>query len=174
MKNTVLLLAAILTALCAGALYRISSLSPAALQMCALNVGGLNIPAQACRSYLIHWQNIDQAWLNHFYQEGGLSFVLTDDESGDYAEHLNIAEILINKGVNINKIDPMSGYTPLHSAVLLNNLAAVDFLLQHQADMQQLDSQFHKTPLQLLQWLQHNKPEIDRSAVQQALIHAQY
>ncbi|MFC1743609.1 ankyrin repeat domain-containing protein [Candidatus Riflebacteria bacterium] len=84
---------------------------------------------------------------------------------------LQVAEILLQRGLNINEIGP-SGGTALHSAVILNQPELVKFLLKHKADrtIGQKILKGHpmngKNPLQVAQWLQKNsKTGVDYSEV---------
>ncbi len=60
---------------------------------------------------------------------------------------LEVARILVSKGADINGIDVNSGRTPLHEAILMNNIEVVKFLLKHRADpylrVNQPKSKFH-------------------------------
>ncbi len=108
-------------------------------------------------------------------EEGpGLSFVLGNSETS--AKFLNF---LLEKGINVNKISPIDGATPLYGAVLLNDPELVKFLLDRGADptirkekgggpapFTEFDN---LTPLELAHALSRNRPEIDRSKVKQIL-----
>lgn len=166
MKKICLILLVAIMMCGAGGWYLIARLSASELQLCAVGSGGITLPRMACEHYLTQWQDWQSsAWQQDFNANGGISFILTDLEDGHYAQHLQLAERLLQKGADINFINPLSGYSALHEAVLVNNSAAVEFLVQHQADQTVLDKNFNKTPLALALFLQQQNPSIDRSAV---------
>ncbi|MBI3561656.1 MAG: ankyrin repeat domain-containing protein [Gammaproteobacteria bacterium] len=122
--------------------------------------------------YTLHFRGTKQD-IADLEQGAGLSFVFGDSETR--SKFLNF---LIEKGINVNKISPIDGATPLHGAVLFNDPELVKFLLDHGADpnmrkeknVNSLPEYDNLTPLELVDVMSRNKPEIDRSKVKQILV----
>ena len=123
--------------------------------------------------YTLHFRGTKEDIAN-LEGRNGLSFVLGNNET--QAKFLNF---LLEKGINVNKVSPIDGATPLHSAVLLNDPELVKFLLDRGADpmirkekgggpasFTEFDN---LTPLELAHALSRNRPAIDRSKVKQIL-----
>ncbi len=123
--------------------------------------------------YTLHFRGTKEDIAN-LEGRNGLSFVLGNSET--QAKFLNF---LLEKGINVNKVSPVNGYTPLHSAVLLNDPELVKFLLDRGAEptirkekgggsasFTEFDN---LTPLELAEKMSRNRPETDRSKVKQIL-----
>jgi hypothetical protein len=104
----------------------------------------------------------------------GLSYVFSDSK-----KRSTFLNFLLDKGVNINKVSPLDGTTPLHAAVLQNDPELVKFLLDHGADptirKAKDNSSFtefdNMTPLEMLEKMVQNRPELAaRSKVKQVLL----
>ena len=64
-----------------------------------------------------------------------------------FQENLEILQLLLEYGFDINAQVPSNGYTPLHYCVRMNNLNAARFLLAHNADRTIRDSDGY-TPME--------------------------
>lgn len=101
-------------------------------------------------------------------QSGTLPFVVNlMTEPGAHREAARqLAEKLIARGANVNRVDPATGYAPLHAAVLANSVSTVRFLLDHGADRTLRDAGHNRTALALARHLAEQSPlSLDRSAV---------
>jgi len=52
-----------------------------------------------------------------------------------FQDNLQIVQLLIDAGYDVNAIGPRNGYTPLHDAVWSNNLPALKLLVEHGGDL---------------------------------------
>ena len=94
----------------------------------------------------------------------GLEFILNGpDEDLKYT----IAEHFIANGLDVNSVNHHGGhgYTPLHAAVLYNDLERTEFLLNHGASLTIRDQVGHLTPVEFARLLQQKTPDIDRSEI---------
>jgi ankyrin repeat protein len=65
-----------------------------------------------------------------------------------WAGHTQIGAYLIEKGADINRANPNRGFTPLHLAAVLNDVALVQLLVDKGANLQAKDKD-GKTPLDI-------------------------
>lgn len=68
-----------------------------------------------------------------------------------------IAESLLMAGADPNIIDPLSGQTPLHAAVMERSAQMVDLLLSHDAYINISDSEYGLTPAQMAEHLHYHE-----------------
>ncbi|XP_009475225.1 PREDICTED: ankyrin repeat and SOCS box protein 6 isoform X2 [Nipponia nippon] len=80
-----------------------------------------------------------------FYQEGVSYALLKVTELG----LVPAAEILLEFGADLSFEDPVTYYTPLHIAVLRNQLDMVELLVRHGADINRRDRIHESSPLDL-------------------------
>lgn len=52
-----------------------------------------------------------------------------------FQDNVNIVQLLINAGYDVNAVGPRNGYTPLHDAVWANNLPALKLLVANGGDL---------------------------------------
>lgn len=128
----------------------------------------INLPAGMCDYFLRHYRN-DKEDISQLEQGTGLSFVL-------HARDRRLSDYFIKNGINVNKVSPLTGLTPLHNMVVNNDIELVKYLLEHGADVKvKADAKFYPaayTSLELLDMLSQKDPKTDRSAVRQLLIAA--
>ncbi|MCG6202977.1 ankyrin repeat domain-containing protein, partial [Psychromonas antarctica] len=111
----------------------ISKMNPETIVMCTLNEGGILIPAKACEYYLYNHRDIASD-VYEMSNSVGLSFIL---EGKNKIKKYEIASFFILNGLSVNSINYSGGYniTPLHGAVIGNDLEMVSFLLSNGASI---------------------------------------
>ena len=143
------------------------------LILCSEGQGGIRIPEGLCSTYLFHFRGTPND-ISSLSEGAGLSFILNDPENSQ--KKYRIATFLIHKGLDVNDINHYGGdgFTPLHSAVVSNELPDVKYLLQMGANIELKDDHYRMTPLELGKHLQALNPKIDRSAVIDVLENAHH
>lgn len=123
------------------------------------------IPKSLCQAYLFNFRGKPEeiAALNRGV---GIGWVIRAEHETD---RLKLVIFLIDKGVDINAIDPRSGITALHTAVIENDLPAVKLLLENGADRSVKDRSRGKTPLEFALELKEKPKQPDRTAIIRAL-----
>ena len=72
-------------------------------------------------------------------------------------DKLHMLDFLVSKQIDLNKISAIDGMTPLHVAVMDNDVNLVKKLLQYGADKSLVSPTLKITPLQLAKKLQEKK-----------------
>lgn len=163
MKLKVALLAFVVLLVSAAGLvlYELSRMDTEAVVLCASGEGGIRIPSSACKHYLYNYRDMDSD-VEQLAGGAGLIFIL----NGSMEERFEIAEHFLAHGLDINGINHYGEHnlTPLHHAVLVEDVRAVRFLLERGADvLSSLPST--GTPLEFAQSLQAQQPSEDRKAI---------
>ena len=119
------------------------------------------IPKQLCQTYLFNFGDKPKeiATLN---QGIGVGWVIRTEDEDDRRK---LVGFLLKKGVDINAIDQRSGITALHTAVLENDLSAVELLLSYNANPSIKDRSRGKTPLEFALELKDKPNHPDRTAI---------
>lgn len=113
---------------------------------CAIGNSGTRIPRSVCRWYL-SYQLSNGADSNDAQRVLHLSIGAYPTD----AEHAHeIIELALSKGAPINQSSPVSGYPPLHEAILLNEPSLARFLIENGAN---LETEAHKTGLTAIAFL---------------------
>jgi len=105
------------------------------------------IPRSQCKSYLYNYRG-NKEDINYPESRLGISFIFGLDDVKDIETHF---DFLISKNIDINKISPADGFTPLHAAVLENKHLLVKKLLESDADKTIFSSATNSTSLELAQ-----------------------
>ena len=147
--------------------YDVSHMNSETIILCASNEGGILIPGKACEYYMFNHRAIKND-IDELASGAGLSFILSGHNN---EKKYQIAEFFIANGLDVNGINHYGDYnlTPLHSAVLLNDIEMVQFLLKHNADVNIKPPSINMTPLEFALSLQEKEPSVDRSKIQQVL-----
>lgn len=119
------------------------------------------VPKAICQSYLFNFGGKPEeiAALN---QGIGVGWIIRAEDARDRSELLSF---LLAKGVDINTIDQRSGITALHTAVLENDLPAIELLLSNGASASLKDRDHGKTPLEFALDLVGKPNQPDRAAI---------
>ncbi len=146
----------------------ISRMSPETLILCVLNEGGILIPSGLCEYYMYNRRDVDSD-IEVLSSGPGLSFIL---EGKDIKKRYEIADYFILNGLDVNGVNHSGGYniTPLHGAVLDNDLDMARFLLEHGASKNIKAPTINMDPLELVQSLQQKEPTIDRKKMIEILM----
>lgn len=131
------------------------------LILCSANEGGIRIPGQLCQFYMRHYRMHEED-IKMLSEGGALDSILN---ISDEKKAFELATLFISKGLSVNGINHYgdSGLTPLHAAVLYNDLQRAQFLIQHGADKTIKNQRHNKTPLEFAIFLQAKNPHRDWS-----------
>ena len=123
------------------------------------------LPKSICQSYLFRFgaEAEDIAALN---RGTGVGWVVRAEDEDDRKK---LVAFLLQSGVDINAIDQRSGISALHTAVLENDLAAVELLLSNGANPAVRDRDHGRTPLAFALDLESKPNQPDRGAIIQRL-----
>ena len=139
------------------------------LMTCSTNPHVVLVPESLCKYYTLHFRGNKQD-IASLESTSGLSFIFANKLQTSY-----FLDFLVKKGINLNKVSPLTGNTPLSSAVVFNKPDLVKYLLAHGADPSiktnddSLGAFNHHTPLEIAEMMQKNKMQPDRSEVIQIL-----
>lgn len=119
------------------------------------------VPQRLCRVYLLTFRGSrdDVATINH---DGSLVGLLSPASKEDKSQLL---EFLLEKGVDVNRLDKRAGISPLHTAILDNNFEVAEFLLRHGANPSIKDKKRNLTPLEFALQLKGRPGQPDRTAI---------
>jgi len=131
------------------ALYAMTGMSAFTLIQCSSGEGGIYIPSSVCEFYLKDYR-LNQDDIEEL-SVGGLDPILNlDNEIFKY----ELATVLINKGLDVNGInfyyaDEKIDLTPLHAAIIEQDVKRTQFLIESGAKMDLTSNSLgNKTPLQ--------------------------
>ena len=119
------------------------------------------IPKSLCQAYLYNFRGThdDVAEINH---DGSLFEIISTTKKEDQS---TLLEFLLKKGVDINGLNERTGTSPLHAAVLGNDLEVVKLFLRYGANPLIKDKQSNLTPLEFALKLKSKPSQPDRTAV---------
>lgn len=169
-KKILLALAIIIPAAWIGlTIYAMATDDLEGLMICSTSDTAYRIPKGVCEYYMLHFRGTKEDLAN-LEQRAGLSFIFSDPK-----KRAKFLHFLVEKGINVNKVSPMTGFAPLHIAAASDEPELVMFLLAHGADptVKTRDLRAPEfdnlTPLELVEGMSRSKPEIDRSKVKKIL-----
>lgn len=141
----------------------VSRMNPETLILCTLNEGGILIPRKLCEYHMYNYRDI-KSDVDKLSSGSGLSFIL---EGKNKIKKYEIAEFYISNGLDVNSVNHAGGYdiTPLHGAVLDNDIDMARFLLNHGASKSIKAPTINMTPVELANSLQEKEPNVDRSKI---------
>jgi len=171
LKKLVIAILVIIPAVWFGlAIYVMSSESIEGLVLCATKDDKLRIPKSLCEYYLFHFRGTKNE-IKELEQGEGLPFVVLDN-----AQQVKYLDFLLNNGFDINKVSQLTGFAPLHIAVLQSKSGIIKYLLEHGADPTTRSgnnagqgSLSNLTPLELAQRMLQNNPGLNQASVIQEL-----
>lgn len=148
--------------------YDVSKMDSESLILCALDEGGILVPSELCEYYMFNYRAIKND-IEELASGAGLIFILNGENK---EKKYKFAKFFILNGLDVNGVNHYGedNLTPLHGAVLINDVELVNFLLKHGADINIKPPSINMTPLELARLLQENEPSVDRRKVVQALI----
>lgn len=159
---TTLLLVPVMIAV--SLVYLLTSQDIESLLVCSTSQSTRPWAKTVCQYYLFHYRGTKKD-IAELEKGAGLSFVLDDDRE--------YANFLIQKGIDINKVSPTTGATPLLTAVVENDPTLVKYLLEKGADINVKGYDkllpHAMTPLELVEYLASKNPQVDRSEIKNLL-----
>lgn len=145
--------------------YVLQASSPDTNASCAIGDSGTHIPQFACRWYLEHQltderESSDAQSVLHL----AIGAYPTDPDQAQ-----EIIELALSEGAQVNGFSPVTGYPPLHEAVLLNEPRLAEFLLKRGADPEIEDQNKELTARELLSAIEERNPEKNLARMQTLL-----
>jgi Ankyrin repeats (3 copies) len=124
-------IALFLTSLFGLMLYVMTQLNIDEVIMCSANDGGIRIPANLCKYYMLNYR-LTEKDIEDLSEGAGLEFII----GGYNPDKYKIAKIFISNGLDINGVNHYGtlNLTPLHAAALGGNVEDLKFLLSQGAD----------------------------------------
>lgn len=160
MRKIIYPLVALLTLGLLFAYVSLSGMGLGRLIVCATTDGASRIPSPLCMYYLQNFTGAEDA--DRLDAGAGLAYAF---EVPDHGMRRTIMERLLEIGVDIDAPSAVDGLTPLHSAILLNDPALVEFLVEHGADTRARDAVHGLDASQYLEFLQARDRNTDRSGI---------
>ena len=152
-------------AYCTIALYSLSESNIEDIIICSSNNETHYIPDGICELYLLNYRATEND-IQFLETRSGLAFLFgIQNENKRY----NYLEYFLSKGISIDALNSVDGLSPLHAAVVLNDLKLVEYLLDKGASATQIDKNYGLTPLELLQKLNVGNNPMDRDAIAKIL-----
>jgi ankyrin repeat protein len=129
------------------------------LIFCSADEGGIKIPSGVCEYYMVNYRiNTDD--IAQLSNGAGLDAILNLDTPKKY----EIAKTFISRGLNVNGINHYNDkdITPLHAAVLYNDVERASFLIEQGADLSIRSSRYGMTALELANQLHQDQSDESR------------
>lgn len=144
------------------ALHNVTSMGAEELIMCSADEGGIKIPSSACEYYMFN-HRIDNDDILQLTEGAGLDFILNLDNPKKY----KIAETFIARGLNVDGTNNYSDkdITPLHAAVLYNDLERVRFLISQGANTNLVSKGYEMTAFELAKRLHSEDTANNRTEI---------
>jgi len=144
--------------------YAITRMDLDKLLICATSDTAYNIPKGACSFYMRHLRDNSKD-VELFDKYHGISTVILNPNQDD---RFQWADFFIDIGMDVNLRGLQLGFTPLHSAIVMNDAGGVQYLLDHGANPMITDNTFHLNAFQFFDMLD-KKNNLDRHAVKVAI-----
>jgi len=132
-------------------LYVMTEMEMVHLMLCSTNQGGTRIPSGLCKYYLVNYR-INEKGVKALSDGGGLDVILNIEEGSVEYE---LAKLFLAKGLDVDGVNHYTPappndnkFTPLQSAVVLNDVPRVKFLLDYGADIH-LSEGYGMTPIDI-------------------------
>lgn len=147
-------------------IFDMSRMDIESLILCSTKEGGIRIPSKLCEYYMLNYR-MNKRDIEELSKGAGLEYILNGENSKKY----EIAEIFILNGLDVNGINHYSDrdVTPLHAAVIYNDLERVKFLIRHGADMHIKSEGYGMTAIELAKELHGENGKENRSEIIQVL-----
>ena len=152
------------------AIYSLSESNVEDVIICSTDNGTHYIPNKACELYLFNFRSSDDD-IQYLESGAGLSFLFGIKDRNKryiYLEHF------LSNGVSIDAQSNIDGLSPLHAAILLNDLKLVEYLIGKGANTAITEKNHELTPLDFLQKLNENNNLIDRTPIKRFLTSIDY
>ena len=133
--------------------------------ICGTNDDTHYIPNKACELYLFNFRSSGND-IQYLESGAGLAFLFGIQDINKryiYLEHF------LSKGTSIDALSNIDGLSPLHAAILLNDLKLDKYLIDKGANTSQTEGNYELAPLNFLQKLDKNNNLIDRTPIANVL-----
>lgn len=147
-------------------MYSLSENNVEDIIICGTNDDTHYIPNKVCELYLFNFRTSGND-IQSLELGAGLAFLFGIQDINKryiYLEHF------LSKGTSIDALSNIDGLSPLHAAILLNDLKLVKYLIAKGANTSQTEGNYELTPLSFLQKLGKNNNLIDRTPIANILI----
>lgn len=145
--------------------YTLQVSSPVTNASCAIGNSGTYIPRFACVKYLGYQLEKEGEGENaQSVLHLAIGAYPTDGEKA-----LEVMSLALSNGAQVNGFSPVSGYTPLHEAILFNEPRLFEFLMQLGADPQIEDQNKGLHARQLLSAIRERNPNQDFAEIEAQL-----
>jgi len=148
-KYLISLAAAISVCMMSLIIYAMETFSIEELIICSTSSEATFIPQDVCEFYLTHYR-ADEDDIHDLTQGAGLSFVAATE---NHKKRYRLLDYFLAKGLDVNSISQNDGLTPLHSAILLNDVELVQYYLSKGADPLKVDRDNRMTAYQYVDFL---------------------
>lgn len=160
-KIVVSLIAPVLTLYATLMVWYLETSNVEYVSLCVTNPEVDRVPQPVCEYYLFHFCGTEED-IEFLERGNGLSFFFGVE---DRRMRRRLMSFFLENGLAINKPSAISGYPPLHAAILMNHAGLAEFLLEHGADPTQKDQRHRLTAPGFLELLKRKNPERDWSEV---------
>ena len=120
-------------------LYVMTEMEMEVLILCNENQGGIRIPSSLCKYYLVNYR-MNEKDIKELSEGAGLDYVLNVE--GRNSTEYELAKLFLAKGLDVDGVNHYTEappndekFTPLQSAVVMNDVPRVKFLIEHGADL---------------------------------------
>ena len=147
------------------AAYSLSESNVEDIIICSTNDDTHYIPNKGCEFYLFNFRTSKND-IQYLESGSGLAFLFGIKDINKryiYLDHF------LSKGMSIDTQSNIDGLPPLHSAILLNDLKLVKYLIEKGVNTMQTERNYELTPLSFLQKLNENNDFIDRAPIENFL-----
>jgi len=109
------------------------------LILCSENEGGIRIPSNLCKYYLVNYR-MNEEDIKELSEGAGLDYILYIE--GRNSTEYELAKLFLAKGLDVDGVNHYTAappnnekMTPLQSAVVMNDVPRLKFLIEHGADL---------------------------------------
>lgn len=143
-------------------LYVMSQMSIQHLILCSSNESDTRIPHGLCKYYMLNYR-ITKNDIQQLSDGAGLDYILNGEDPKKY----EIAKIFISRGLDVDGRNHFSDkdVTPLHAAVLYNDVERVIFLIKLNANINITSRGYGLTALELAKKLHEKEGKENRAEI---------
>ena len=143
-------------------LYAMSQMEMDHLILCSANETGTRIPGSLCEYYMLN-HRMNEEDIKQLSDGAGLEFILNLQNPEKY----ELAKIFIANGLDVNGINHYSDkdITPLHAAVLYNDVERAKFLIDQGANVAIRSKGYGMTALELARKLHQQQGSENRTEI---------
>ncbi|MBL1274937.1 MAG: hypothetical protein COB30_002505 [Ectothiorhodospiraceae bacterium] len=120
--------------------YDMTQMEMKVLILCSENQGGIRIPSSLCKYYLVNYR-MNEEDIKELSEGAGLDYILYIE--GRNSTEYELAKLFLAKGLDVDGVNHYTAappndekFTPLQSAVVMNDVPRVKFLIEQGANLQ--------------------------------------